>query len=124
MSPRNPIVVWCNHGIADERGDFVQRYRWHSSQGKWIPSDSTAEGNTFVPVSDPPASASAMERVHHRATSNRQHYNAQCKKCPRLVAMRERGAQLALTRIWDLGLREIPLSALQHAYDQVPQLLR
>lgn len=111
LSPRPPIVVWCNHGIQGEQGDLVQRYRWHAHQGKWIPSDNTAEANTFV--------------AHHG-----QHYNAVCKQCARLVAMRERGAQVALTRIWEAGdsgkldVGSVPLSVLQHAYEALPPALR
>ena len=32
MSRRAPIVVWCNHGIQGERGDVVQRFRWHATK--------------------------------------------------------------------------------------------
>jgi hypothetical protein len=127
MSPRAPIVVWCNHGIQGEQGDVVQRYRWHANQGKWIPSDNTAEANTFVPESVAPVAESGdetLDQVTNAIVNRRQHYNARCKKCPRLVAMGERGAQVALTRIWELGLQDVPLAGLRRAYEAVPPVLR
>jgi hypothetical protein len=134
MSPRPPIVVWCNHGIEGARGEPAQRYRWDDSQGKWIPSDNTTEGNAFVPTVDPQSSKSETlsegEALLSKIVNRRQHYNATCKRCPRLVAMRERGAQLALTRIWELGesgkldLKNLSLNTLQRAYDTIPKVLR
>lgn len=56
--------------------------------------------------------------------NSRQKYAARCKRCKWLVAMREGGAQVALTRIYEAGLKDVQLAALQHAYEAVPQVLR
>lgn len=120
---RKPIVVWCNHGISDGKDDFVQRYRWDVDQGKWIPSDSTREGNTSI------GPAGKREQndgdwLLPGAPADRQHYAARCQFCPRHVPMREKGAQVALNRLHTLGLSDVPLAALRRAYNEVPRLLR
>jgi hypothetical protein len=123
MTARHPIMVWCRHGIEGGEADPVQRYRWDDDQGKWIPSDNTAEGNTFVPKAGAAPKPGTVEKVSFEI-NKRQHYNARCKKCHRLVAMRENRAQIALDRLFGLGMTDPSIQALQHAYDAVPPMLR
>jgi hypothetical protein len=120
---RKPIVVWCNHGVAAGANDFVQRYRWDVNQGKWIPSDSTGEGNTFIGPSGKRES-NDPDGLMPGVPPDRQHYTARCKDCGRLVSMRENGAQVALTMLSDGGLTDPTMRVLQRAYDEVPPMLR
>lgn len=122
-SARKPIVVWCNHGVADGASDFVQRYRWDVNQGKWIPSDSTGEGNTFIgPLGK--REPNDIGGLVPGGSPDRQHYTARCRDCGRLVSMRENGAQIALTRLSDGGFTDPTMLVLQRAYDEVPPALR
>lgn len=100
-------MVRCSHGIEDGKADFVQRFRYNVGVGRWIATDFSAEGSTFWSGSD--------ERVSTRAAD---HFNARCKRCHQLVAMRADRAQAALNQLSDMDLTDIPLAALQLAYDQ------
>lgn len=118
---RNPIVVRCNHGISGSAAEFVQRYRYDVSMGRWNPTDYSAEGGTYTPnkPGDPP---------HHHVPPlfdddsepinlSREHFNARCKRCRMAVSMRADRAQSALTRLSDAGLTDVSLVGLQRAYD-------
>lgn len=120
--PRKSIVVRCNHGNADGRGDFVQRFRF-GGDSKWFPTDLTAEGGTYV--SDNPSVAPSPREVPPplfgdfdvEELPSREHFNARCKVCRRVVPMRGEKAQVTLTRLSDAGVDDISLVGLQRAYD-------
>lgn len=115
--PRSPIVVWCNHGIADERGDFVQRYRWVKVAGgpdrSWEATDKTDEGETWPGERETWPLAPGQNPVALGS-----HWVARCKMCGRLVAMNSERADRALTTISGLGQKDISLHFLQRVYDQ------
>jgi hypothetical protein len=115
---RNDIVVWCSHGEVSE---FVQRYRWMTSQGVWVPVDLTGESNSFV-GDDPPAGATP--EVIAASIPRPQDFSARCKKCLDKVPMRYGGAQVALTRLSGLGQTSVSMPVLRHAYNEVPKQLR
>lgn len=119
--PRKPIVIWCARCKNAGKDGFVQRFRWDVDQGHWIATDKTAEGDSFVPKSGgrPGARPPALFDF-----DSRQHVNARCNTCGDLVPMREGGAQIALNRLWDSGLIDVPLEALRRAYGEVPKVLR
>jgi hypothetical protein len=122
-TPQHSIVVWCRHGIDDGKADFVQRYRYTVNTMLWSASDHGAEGSTTVTdqgdVRDS-SNAPPMFDENENVLDYREHFNARCKQCHRLVPMRADRAQVALTRLADLGLKDVPLAALQRAYDEVP----
>lgn len=120
--PRAPIVVWCNHGIGDQRGDFVQRYRWEAAaagdptDGEWLVTDKTGEGETWPGESDAWPLASGQIASELGA-----HWTARCKECGRLVSMRAEQAHFALTAISNVGLVDVSLPVLQRFYDEAPR---
>ncbi len=113
------IVVRCHHG---ETADFVQRYRWMTSQGVWVPVDSTGESNTWVGTDQRPVRT--PEDVAAVVASGRQQIGAYCKECPNKVPMTYHGAQAALTRLAGMCQMDVPMLVLRHAYNEVPKQLR
>jgi hypothetical protein len=113
------IVVWCQHGDSQ---DFVQRYRWMTSQGVWIPVDTAGESNSFYDVDPRPAVTS--EDVAAIVSSGKQRIGAYCKMCPNKVPMQYGAAQIALTRLSGIGQTRVPMAALRHAYNDIPKQLR
>lgn len=113
------IVVWCQHGESE---DFVQRYRWMTSQGVWVPVDTTGESNSFY--GQDPRPVITDEDALAVVTSGKQQIGAYCGKCPNKVPMGYRGAQFALTRLAGMGQTRIPMAAMRHAYNEVPKQLR
>jgi hypothetical protein len=90
---------------------------------KWRPTDTMAEGSAWVATDGRERPKPFPESLLSDG-GRREHYNARCKVCRRKAPMREAGAQIALTWLSDQGHNDVPLAALQHAYDQVPQELR
>jgi hypothetical protein len=86
------------------------------------PVSNTNGTESVAPVAE--SGDETLDQVTNAIVNRRQHYNARCTKCPRLVHMLERGAQVALTRIWELGLQDVPLAGLRRAYEAVPPVLR
>ena len=121
-------MVRCSHGIQDGEPDFVQRYRYDVSRDRWNPTDYTAEGATYAPnetgAEPHPHVPPLFDDDDEPVRLSRGHFTARCKQCHQLVAMRADRAQIALTRLSDLGLTDVSLRVLQHAYDQVAQMLR
>ncbi|BBX39274.1 hypothetical protein MSIM_07250 [Mycobacterium simiae] len=125
---RPPIVVWCSHGIVNGNSAFVQRYRFDISMGRWNPTDYTAEGATHAPNVSGAAPHGPIPPMFddedNPVALSGEHFTARCKRCSRLVAMNAYRAQVALTRLSDAGLTDIPLAALQRAYDEAPRQRR
>jgi hypothetical protein len=129
-TPKPSIVVWCRHGIDGGKAAFVQRYRYDVSMGRWNPTSYTAEGGTYTPNVEGDAPWSNVppmfldEEDGDLVGRIREHFTARCKLCPRLVAMQADRAQAALALLADAGLTDIPLAALQRAYDEAPKRRR
>lgn len=117
--PRRPVVVRCSHGIEGGDAEFVARYRYDVTTGRWNATDFSAEGRTWV--TDAGHSSPNVAPIFLDDAESREHFNARCKRCRRLVPMRADRAQIALSRLSELGLTDVPLAALQRAYDEAPQ---
>lgn len=117
---RRDIVVFCSHGHADQRGVFVQRFRWDGTA--WDAVDTHGEkvntiGGPVAPFLGPESLADAP--------AGRRQFNVYCPRCRALVAMRQQGAQVALSYLSSQGFSTpTPLFVLRHAYERVPQQLR
>lgn len=118
---RNDIVVWCQHG---ETSEFVQRYRWMTTQGVWVPVDTTGESNSFVRGDRQTGSPMSPEDVANLISGSRQDFSARCKRCPAKVQMRYPVAQMALTRLSALNPPRVTMAVLRHVYNDLAKKLR
>lgn len=120
--PRRPVVVRCSHGIEGGEAEFVARYRYDVTAGRWNATDFSAEGRTWVTDAghSSPNMPPMFDEDGEPHEESREHFNARCKRCRRLVPMRADRAQIALSRLSDLGLPAVPIALLQRAYDEVP----
>lgn len=117
---RNDIVVWCQHG---ETSEFVQRYRWMTGQGVWVPVDTTGESNSFVRGRRETGRLLSPEEVSNLIAGSRQDFSARCKRCPNKVPMKYPIAQMALTRLSGLNPPIVTMSVLRHVYGDLAKKL-